>query len=171
MKLYLHGPREGQTIKIRDVQFVDGVAEYPTFPKSLEKFYGVKDYPPKGLEKIKQPKGQEIKFGAKELDQEQLAESIKELTNDVQDSGMPLIEEQEDIAEQEEAQKELRELIEEKKKELSSDKLKTSKDFPKFGQFKAYVKETTGFNPKNKVMADEIMKEYAAKNNLQYGEE
>jgi hypothetical protein len=166
--LYLHGPREGQTIKIRGVQFIAGVAEYPTFPKSLEKFYGVKDTPPKGFEKIKQPKGQEIKFGAKELDQKELAKSIQELAKDVQESDVSVNNEQED---KEKEQKELRELIESKKKDLSEDKLKTFDDFNNWGKWKSYVKKTTGLNPKNKVLADQIMSDYASKNNLEYGEE
>lgn len=50
MKLFLHGPRAGQTIKIREWQFVDGVIELPSLPKYLEKYYNVRDYPESNLD-------------------------------------------------------------------------------------------------------------------------
>lgn len=46
MKLYLHNARKGQTFKIKNLQFVDGICEHPVLPHYLEKFYSVKDYPP-----------------------------------------------------------------------------------------------------------------------------
>lgn len=46
MKCYLHGPREGETIVINGVQFINGVADMPTLPIYFERYYNVKDYPP-----------------------------------------------------------------------------------------------------------------------------
>jgi len=166
LKLYLHGPREGQTIKIRDVHFVDGVAEYPTFPKSLARYYGVKDFPPESFNNIKQPKGQEITFGVKELDQEELAKSIKEQAKEANDGEM---QDEEGQQEKEIAQKELRELIEAQKLELSRERIKKMSDFGNnFPKYKAYVKELTGLSPRGKKQAKELLAQYASEQNIEF---
>jgi len=46
MKIYLHGPRAGQTIILNGIQFIDGVAEAPSLPVYHERYYNVKDHPP-----------------------------------------------------------------------------------------------------------------------------
>ena len=46
MKLYLWGPRAGQTILINGIQFINGVAEAPSLPVYHERYYNVKDHPP-----------------------------------------------------------------------------------------------------------------------------
>ena len=46
MKLYLWGPKAGQTILINGIQFINGVAEAPSLPIYHERYYNVKDHPP-----------------------------------------------------------------------------------------------------------------------------
>ena len=56
MKVWLHGPREGETIRIKSVQFVNGVAEVPKLSVYLERYYNVKDFPPESLKEKPKPK-------------------------------------------------------------------------------------------------------------------
>lgn len=180
MKLYLHGPREGQTIKMRDIQFTNGIAEHTHLPKILERYYGVKDFPPDSFDKIKQPKGQEITFGVKELDQEELAKSIKEHADDVQENNLSInnehegemndgLQDEERREEKEVAQKELRDLIEAQKQELSKPRIKKMSDFSNnFPKYKAYVKELTGLSPRGKKQAKELLAQYASEQNIEF---
>jgi len=184
LKLYLHGPREGQTIKIRDIQFVNGVAEYPVFPETLKKFYGVRDYP------ANEGRDSEGRAYFKEDIVQKIEPSINNEQEEVLNDGLQVKKQEAEKAvtinftvdsvdakgfveklHQEEAQKELRDLIESKKKELPEDRLKTSEDFDHYSKWRSYVKKTTGFDPKNKVVAEEIMQKYADDNNLEYGAE
>jgi len=186
LKLYLHGPREGQTIKIRDIQFVNGVAEYPVFPETLKKFYGVRDYPAnegrdtEGRAYFKEDIVQKIEPSISNEQEEVLNDDLQvekqEAEEEVKGIHTSIATVDEGREDQEEAQKELRELIESKKQEMSSEesnptKLKTYKEFSKFSAFRKYVKDLTGLDAKNKVIAEQLIREYADKNNLQYGDE
>lgn len=46
MKVYLHGPRQGQTVKLQGVQFVNGEAEVMTLSNVLRRFYNVQESNP-----------------------------------------------------------------------------------------------------------------------------
>ena len=46
MKAYLTGPRKGQTMRIRNIQFIDGVADVSSISPALYRDYGVRDNPP-----------------------------------------------------------------------------------------------------------------------------
>ena len=140
MKLYIHGPREGQTIKLNGVQFVNGVAEYPILLHNLKKYYNVKDYPPEEAD-VSINNGQSVELNKKE--QEIMHESLIESV-EVIDSGEEI----------------LNKIVEEKKAELSKEKpsVQDWKAMP-WWTAKAYVKEKTGKSPKDKKSAMAIMKE------------
>ena len=133
MKLFIHGPREGQTIKLNGVQFINGVAEHPTLLKNLERYYNVKDYPPNREEAL--------------TIEEEFVQDLEVSTNNEQADSV-------------DDGKVLKDLVESKKKELSKD-TKEAKDWRAMPWFtaKGYVKEMTGKSPKDKKTAEILMKE------------
>jgi hypothetical protein len=138
MKVYLHGGRTGHTFSIKDVQFVDGVAEVDELSTYLERYYAVKPYPPEG-----HPDNNKGEEDGVQTEEGQEAEEVNDQSQDGYD--------------------ELLKVVEEKKKELNKPKIKTMEDFDKFFEYKAYVKELTGITPKTKKQAEEVMEQYMAK--------
>lgn len=137
MKLYLHEPRQNDTVTLAGIRFVKGVAEFDGegVPVSLEKYYNVKDYPvgskpkeedEKETEYYPQPRSQE--------DKEKIEEERK-----------------------------LKNLIEIKKQELAAplkeeEKKDEWKNYP-FAKMKKYVEEISGITPRSKREAFTIMGE------------
>lgn len=143
MKIYLHGPRAGQSVKLQGVQFINGEAEVPKLSKVLEKFYNVKDYSPEDVQELDASINNE---------QENIVDTIEidniELSISAPDGDADI----------------LRKVVEEKKAEIESTTTANTgynKDWKSLPWFtaKAYVKEMTGKSPQNMKTAVVLMAE------------
>jgi hypothetical protein len=137
LKIYLHGPRAGQDFKVKNIQFINGVAEVPKMLKTLERYYNVKDFPP-GEEYV-QNKDEFINN-----EHESIVDKASEESKDEDQSGTDI----------------LNQVVEAAKEKINKD-IPNIKDWKKMPWWtaKAYVKEMTGKSPKNKETAIALMKE------------
>lgn len=149
MKVWLHGPREGQTININGTQFVDGVAYVNGFSNYLQRYYNVQDHMPAGLatkenpvEEVKEKEPVEIKFKIENVDTNLLNEFVEakksELQRAVQVTEQPATPSSNLSAEQILAE------------------MATKGNW---GNMRAYIKELTGTNFNNKAAAVKFIKE------------
>lgn len=156
MKLYLHGPREGQNITIKGVQFVNGVAEHHCLPVTLERKYGVKNYALESLTSTIAEITEDINSTPSTEELEVKYDSLDKFATSVDD----------DLA-TEDGHRELQALIEEKKREfIQPEKLKNYKYFNNMGGFQAYVDQVTGLRPRTKKQGNDYLTKFAEDNNL-----
>lgn len=134
MKLYLHKPRQNETVTLSGISFVEGVAEFDgeRVPVSLEKYYNVRDYP-MGSE----PKKEEVEAeDSTYYPQERSKEELERIEQD----------------------RKLNNYVEMKKQGITEKKEVDWKELP-FAKMKKYVETATGIAPKSKREAFAIMGE------------
>ena len=153
MKAYLHGGRAGQTFKVKDVQFVNGVSEVHKISNYLSKYYAVKDYPPSLTEEESAEMHEALMDSVEIIEEEKDGVQIKE--------GQEAEEVNPDIVE---GIEELRKVVEEKKKQLN-----TKASLPVFEnwfQYKSDVEKLTGIKVRGRAQAEEALAKYVEENNL-----
>lgn len=136
MKAYLHGARAGKNFKVKNVEFVDGVAEVAQISNYLSKYYDVRDYPPEGFK-------QEIEDVVQE-------EETKEEVDEDQEYLRKVIEEKKAQVVSDEPKMSYEEAMEQ------FEALKT------FGEMRKFTQDLTGkkFNGGGKKKAIELIKEH-----------
>jgi len=140
MLIKLTGPREGQTVELCGVQFENGFAEVNELSVNLQRYHGVVE--------------------VNEVLESPLEDNSGENTNQEKSEEVS--------AQKQEDEKELKEIVESKKQELSKERIKTQKDFSSFGAFKAYVGKLTGTSPRGGKQAIELLAQYAQEYNIEF---
>lgn len=136
MKAYLTGPRLKQTVNIKGVEFVNGVADLNKESVYLERYYGVVYVKPAEYEEELKQTIEEDPIDVYE-EQKVLYEAIEERKRAIENNIITKVEEKDTRPPEEQL-----------------------KDFKNFGEMVKYVKEKTGFAPRSKAKAIELLREY-----------
>jgi len=128
MKAYLTGPRLKQTVNIRGVMFVEGVAEINKKSSHLERYYGVVYDKPEEYEDNTLEESESVEVENDDLLLQYVVRNMKSEMEQDPDAKFSWV-----------------------------DKLSS---FKNFGEAKQYVKQKTGYSPRDKKQAVDLLTKY-----------
>ena len=165
MKVWLHGPRAGKDFIVGDVVFKDGVAEVHELSPYLQRYYNVKDHPPIEEEPVKYqtpPASLEDMSTTIEINHTNI-ESAVETLKENRGAIVEVVKEAQQTKEEVDHQKELSDLVQQKKAELENKPEKTlveqCEELKNWGKQRKFIFEKTGVSVNRKKAGMKLLEE------------